>query len=459
MLRYFHTTLKSRQPLITIKQYINFGILLALLFACQEDPSKLGLEFLQDSDIPDVKLTDTLTVEAYTIEPERLVTTGQYNMPIGSYVDPIFGCVKAEILAQFAYSFYVDFGDDPVCDSMIIELFCSGSYGNHDFTSKIDVYELTSDLVDSIDYYSDFDPSGIYDINKINVSDAVISDMNTVDNNTDSTLIQIYLNNTFGNKLIDPPVDDDSLFYTNDSIFKANIKGLYFSVDQVDEGGSIIYTLPSNQSSRIVLYYHNTEDTLEYSYYFYGSYVRIGIFDFNSHSEANIPYLNNKDLQDTAIYLQSLGGTVADIKIPYISKLIEDLGRVSINKAELIIPVLTDSIEQSEYKIPDQLGLRIVNTEGEESYIHDDPLVLPLVGYFGGTYDDETEAYRFNIGNYIQSLINGEEYNDLRLFAGTLNESTRLLSYNITGANRVVLASGSNSNNKIRLNIFYTKIP
>ena len=153
MLRYFHATRKSRQPLIPIKQYINFGILLALLFACQEDPSKLGLEFLQDSDIPNVRLTDTLTTEAYTIEPERLVTTGQYNMPIGSYVDPVFGCVKAEILAQFAYSSYVDFGDDPVCDSLIIELFCSGSYGNHDFTSKIDVYELTSDLVDSIDYY------------------------------------------------------------------------------------------------------------------------------------------------------------------------------------------------------------------------------------------------------------------------------------------------------------------
>ena len=56
-------------------------------------------------------------------------------------------------------------------------------------------------------------------------------------------------------------------------------------------------------------------------------------------------------------------------------------------------------------------------------------------------------------------MFNGEEYSDLRLFVGTYNESTRLLSYNITDANRVVLASGNNSNNKIRLNIFYTKIP
>ncbi|UCH14295.1 MAG: DUF4270 family protein, partial [Bacteroidales bacterium] len=310
MLRYFHAILKSRLPVIPIRRYINLSILLALLFACKEDPSELGLEFLQDSDIPDVILTDTLTIKAYTIEPEHLITTNQYNMPIGSYVDPVFGRVKAEILAQFAYSSYVDFGDNPVCDSLIIELFCSGSYGNNNFTSQINVYELTSDLVDSIDYYSDFDPLGIYDISKINVSDAVISDMNVVDSNTDSTMIQIYLDNSYGNKLVNPPVEDDSLFYSNDSIFKSHIKGLYFSVNQVDEGGSIIYTLPSNRSSRIVLYYHNSEDTSEFSYYFYGSYVRVGIFDFNNHNEASIPYLNNMDLEDTAIYLQSLGGTV-----------------------------------------------------------------------------------------------------------------------------------------------------
>ena len=459
MLRYSHPALKNRLPLTTIKQYINSCILIILLYACQEDPSKLGLEFLQDSDMLDVALTDTLTVEAFTVEREHVLTTSQYSLPLGSYADPIFGHIKAEFLAQFAFSDYVDFGLYPVCDSLIIELFCSGSYGNGEFTSEINVYELTSDLADSIDYYSDFDPAGFYNINKINVSDAIISNLNTNDDNTDSTLIKIHLSNFYGNKLLYPPVEDDSLFYINDSVFKANIKGLYFSADQVDEGGLILYALPSNISSRIVLYYHNLEDTLEFSYYFYGSYVRIGIFDFNSHNEANIPYLNDKAFQDTAIYLQSLAGTVADIKFPHIDNLIENLGRVSVNKAELIIPVITDSLEKTEYEIPGQLGLRSVNAEGQETLIPDDPSVLGLVGYFGGKYDDEIKAYKFNIGNYIQGLVNGNEYNDLRLFVGTFDETTGFLTYNITNANRVILASGNNSNNKIRLYIFYTKIP
>jgi hypothetical protein len=459
MLKYSHPAFINRHTLTTIKLYINSFILFILLYSCQEDPSKIGLNFLQDSDIPDVKFTDTLTVEAFTIEPERILTASQYTMLLGSYADPVFGYVKAGFLAQYAYSNYVDFGDYPECDSFIIELFCSGSYGNGKFTSEISVYEITSDLGDSGTYYSDFNPEGYYDINKINISDAVISNINTNTNNTDSSLIKISLSKIYANKLLYPPVEDDSLFYTNDSVFKANIKGLYFSVNQVDEGGLILYALPSNVLSRIVMYYHNLEDTLEYSYYFYGSYVRISVFDFNDHNEAKIPYLNNKVFQDTAIYLQSLGGTVANIKLPHIGSLIEDLGRVSINRAELIIPVLTDSSEQTEYAIPGQLGLRSVSAEGEENIIPDDPSVMGLVGYFGGKYDDEIKAYRFNISNYIQNLVNGNQYNDLRLFVGTYNETTRYLLYNFTKANRVVLASGNNSNNKIRLNIFYTKIP
>jgi hypothetical protein len=459
MLKYSHPALKNRLPFTTIKKYINSWILLILIYACQEDPSKLGLEFLQDSDMLDVALTDTVTVEAFTLEREHVLTNSQYSLPLGSYADPVFGHVKAEFLAQFAFSDYVDFGLSAVCDSLVIELFCLGNYGNGEFTSNINVYELTSDLVDSINYYSDFDPAGLYNSNKINVSDAIISNLNTNDDNTDSSLIQIYLSNFYGNKLINPQIEDDSLFYTNDSVFKANIKGLYFSVNQVDEGGLILYALPSNILSRIALYYHNLTDTLEYSYYFYGSYVRAGIFDFNNHNGANIPYLNNTDFQDTAIYLQSLGGTVADIKFPHIDNLIENLGRVSVNKAELIIPVLADSIEQAEYKIPGQLGLRSINAEGDETILPDDPSVIGLVGYFGGIYEDEIKAYKFNIGNYIQRLINGNEYNDLRLFVGTYDETTNFLSYNVTSANRVVLASGNNSNNRIILNIFYTKIP
>jgi hypothetical protein len=459
MLRYSHSALKRRLLLTTLKQYINSGILLILLYACQEDPSKLGLEFLQDSDMLEVAVNDTVTVEAYTLEPGRILTSSQYSMPLGSYVDPVFGHVRAGFLAQFAYSDYVEFKDLPECDSLIIELFCLGSYGNGEFSSEISVYEITSDLGDSSYYYSDYDPAGLYDENKINVSEAVITNLNINENNTDSTLLKIYLDNSYGNKLLYPPVEDDSLFYSNDSVFKANIKGLYLSADQVNEGGLILYTYPSNTLSRIVMYYHNRKDTSEYSYYFYGSYVRIGIIDFNNHNEANIPYLNNTDSQDTAIYLQSLGGTVADIKIPYIGSLINDLGRVSVNKAELIIPVLADSAEQSEYGIPVQLGLRSVNAEGEEIIIHDDPSVMRLVGYFGGTYDDEIQAYKFNIGNYVQQLVNGNEYNDLRLFVGSYNESTGYISYNFIKAERVVLASGNNSNYRIRLNIFYTKIP
>lgn len=431
-----------------------------LVVACKEDPSIIGLELLKDSEILNIGTIDTISIEAFTVEPEHLVTGGQLAIsPLGSYVDSIYGKLKAEFLAQYAFSNYVEFDNNPISDSLIIELFCKGNYGNSEFKSKINVYELTSDLVDSINYYSDFDPAGMYNPNKINISEATIKKLNINTANNDSLLIRIKLSNDYAQQLINPAAEDDSLFYSADTIFRSYIKGLYFSVDQVEEDGLIVYAAPSNVLSRIVLYYHNDEDTLEYEYYFYGSYTSVNSYNFNNHNEAEIPYLNDEIFQDTAIYLQSLGGTAANIKFPYLSELIDDLGRVSVHKAELIIPVITDSIEQQVYDIPQQLGLRLLNVDGEESLLPDDPYIFRYSGYFGGTYDSQIKAYKFNISNYFQDLFLGGEYYDLRLFVGSFNETNLSLSYNISEANRVVLASGNNTTAKISLNIFYTRIP
>ncbi len=430
-----------------------------LLISCNEDRSVIGLELLKDSEIINIGTIDTLTIEAYTVEPKHLYTSNQYISPIGSYKDPTFGNVKAELISQYIFSTFIDFGENPVADSLIVELFCKGSYGKSRFTPVINVYELTTDLNDTLAYFSDFDPSGIYDLNKINITEAKIKNLNINSGSNDSSLIQVHLSTDYAEKLISPGFVDDSLLYTSDSLFKSYVKGLYFEAEQAGEEGTIYYAEPVDLLSRIVLYYHNDEDTSEYEYYFYGNYTSINIYDFDNHNEADIPYLNNQDFQDTAIYLQSLGGTAVNIKFPYLPELVDMLGSLSINKAELIIPVLTDSLEQLEYKIPSQLGLRAIDENGLESILPDDPSVFRLSGYYGGVFDSEIHAYRFNISNYFQEIFNGSDYSDLRLFAGYYNRSQYTVSYNIMEANRVVLASGNNERTKIRLDIFYTEIP
>jgi hypothetical protein len=432
-----------------------------LLISCNEDRSVIGLELLKDSEMLNVGTIDTLTIEAYTVEPKHLYTTNQSISPLGSYTDPIFGNVRTEFISQFAYSSSINFGDSAAADSLVVELFFRGSYGNTEFVPKINVYELTSDLDDTLEYFSDFDPSGIYNPVNINITEAEVKSLNVDPENDDSLILKINLSNEYAKKLIDAgfEFEYDSLFYLEDSIFRDKIKGLYFETEQAGEEGSILYTEPVNVMSRIVLYYHNDEDTLEYYYYFYGSDMKINIYNFENHNGAQIPFLNDQSYQDTAVYIQSLGGTAVNIKIPDIQGLAETLGKVSINKAVLIIPVLTDSIEQEEYEIPSQLGLRSINEEDEESVLPDDPLVFRYLGYYGGLYEGETNTYRFNISNYLQDIFNGGEYNDLRLFAGYYNQSQYTVSYNIREANRVILASGNNARIKIRLEIFYTEIP
>lgn len=444
MLRYFHSA---------------WLLLPALLISCNEDRSVIGLELLKDSEILNVGTVDTLAIEAFTVEPEHLYTTNQSISPLGSYTDPIFGNVRTEFISQFAYSSSVNFGFSAVADSLVIELFFRGSYGNPEFVPKLNVYELTSDLDDTLEYFSDFDPSGMYDPVKINIADAEVKSLNVNPENADSLMVKIHLSNEYAEKLIDAGFEYDTLLYSQDSIFRDQIKGLYIEAEPAGEDGSILYTEPASIMSRIVLYYHNYEDTLEYDYYFYVSYTKINIYNFENHNGAQIPYLNDQNFQDTAVYIQSLGGTAVNIKIPDLQGLADILGKVAINKALLIIPVLSDSIEQEEYEIPSQLGLRTIDDEGEESILPDDPSVFRFTGYYGGLYESETNTYRFNISNYLQDIFNGGEYNDLRLFAGYYSLSQYTVSYNTREANRVVLASGNNARTKIRLEIFYTEIP
>ena len=445
MRRYFHSA---------------WFLLPALLITCNEDRSVIGLELLKDSEVLQIGTVDTLTVEAYTVEPTHIYTTKRNISPLGSYSDPVFGTVKTEFIAQYAFSTDPEFGVTAAPDSLIIELFCKNNYGDPAHTPKISVYKLTTDLIDSLEYFSDFDPSGMYNPDKINITDAKIKSLNVNPNNTDSSLIQIHLSNEYAFELMHPRFIGDSLFYIEDSVFKAHIKGLYFGVEQAGEEGAVYYSEPVNLLSRIVLYYHDDVDTtLEYNYYFYGSYMKVNIYDFNDHNEANIPYLNNENFQDTAVYIQSLGGTAVNINIPYLTELTGLLGNVAINRAELIIPVLTDSVEQLTYKIPSQLGLRSINDEGEETLISDDPSLFRLSGYYGGLYDSETKSYRFNISNYIQNIFSGADYKNLRLFAGYYNQSQYTITYNTSEASRVVLASGNNPAKRMRIEMFYTEIP
>jgi hypothetical protein len=140
-------------------------------------------------------------------------------------------------------------------------------------------------------------------------------------------------------------------------------------------------------------------------------------------------------------YLQALGGTKAKIHFPNLTDFI-DSGNVVVNKAELVLPIQYNTLDN--FTPSDYLFLTRVDENGNISFLPD-----INESSHGGQLDLTTNNYTFNITRYVNKIFAGEFQNDgLTIVVG---------GSGIT-ANRVIL-NGANSLNKDKpkLVLTYTK--
>ncbi|MBN2349469.1 MAG: DUF4270 domain-containing protein [Bacteroidales bacterium] len=452
----------SKIFLVNFSKIFLVFLLIIIFSGCDEKPFKIGLDTLPEGDLISVGYVDTISVEAYTLETTGINSRNHKQSPLGRYTDPVFGEITAEFITEYGRSDSNLFGPNPQTDSIFLDLYYYDFMGDSTAIPKLNVYELTQNISDTI---SNADISGIFNPVPINISDPYVF--------ADSLKIfRIRLDNAFGEKLLNPEIDRDSMYTdASDTLFKSYYKGLYFSVKNEDAGGGLFYinlAAIGTYGTNIRLYYHN--DTIGGQDYIYNILYknsndaildqRLNLFKFN-HSTSQIGFLNDTVNQDSVVYLQSLGGTKVKLKIPYLYEVKEEIGNASILKAELILPIIkSDDEDLDSYPLPLKLGLRKIEADGMEGIIQDDPYFLggstSASNYFGGRVDGDTIQYSFNIGYYMQDFWNGNQDNyGLSLFVA---ENTVPLIYNAVDANRVLLSSGSHSN-RIKLKITYTLLP
>ena len=135
-----------------MKNIIFTGIIaffLSLLVSCQHEVSSIGLDLIDEVG---TEFSDTTTIVAYSFLEDTINTT---NMSAN-----LIACT----FAQFAMSgSSVNFGTNPVIDSVILTLQISAYYG--DTLSKVAfrIYQLTEPLSDANKYYQNssvnYDPT------------------------------------------------------------------------------------------------------------------------------------------------------------------------------------------------------------------------------------------------------------------------------------------------------------
>ncbi|MFO7656836.1 MAG: DUF4270 family protein [Bacteroidales bacterium] len=437
-------------------------LLSAVLSGCVVDPYQVGLELLPGEDKPRVEQVDTLTIEAFTIGPLGIPVFDSTNIPLGTFTDAIFGETTASLLFELSpINYNAALKNAFVVDTVVMHMYYNVLYGDTLYRPEFEIYRVTEGINKKTRYSTDFDINGRYDPENLVIP---------VTEYTDSmNMIKVKLRNEFGQTLLQTTGLNDSAAFTTykiDSIFDTNFAGLYIKAAKKsgDKGIMNIFSI------KLAVYFHTGLDTSYMTFSFtpadkrFTSHGPLGdkfIKIFNHDYSGKISSLNDFSQQDTALYLQSLGGTQVKLVFPSLEQLkqkLDSVGRVSVNSAELFIPYLGDSAYIADNYYPTQLGIRIV--DNGFTYLPDDVMYSTRTSYgnyMGGNVNFNTSGYKIILTGYIHEYMKGNiTSSELRFFAGPLDQRIGHTNFNPSFYSRIILAGTGNTNKKITFKIAYT---
>lgn len=452
--------LKSFKSLAFLS-FLLLSIFLITLPACKKDPYKLGLSLLPPTDTLSVSTNDTATIIAYSVLQDSIRTDETTTNILGSLVDPVFGVTTASFCTQLRLSTEgVDFGINPVLDSVVLMLRYSSIYGDPNSLQRVKVFELNENISVDSAYYSN---------HQIQYYNTFLADYTFKPNLKDSISIygtkvlphlRINLNNYsnyFGNKILYAPSD---ALLSNANFIKF-IKGLYIESSTVSANGSLISFNMNTGLTGMVVFFHNQDatgnviDSLNYSFVINALCARINTFDHNHYTDA-IPEFKSQVLNhDTnqgknILFFQGLAGVKIKLRLPFI----KDFGKsqkIAINNAILVLKNFETDTTLSP---PLQLTMVQEDSLGIMRYLIDDN---EGISYFGGTYNASDRSYHFRITRHIQQIIQGKtENNNLYLLVN--NPSSKvLMTKRMIGIGTQPQFPAINSD-RLQLQIFYTKV-
>lgn len=426
------------------------GVILILAIGACKEPEGIGLEVLPDGEQMPIAWIDTFTIEARTVTYDSVPTTalssGTYL--IGDFADPIFGRVQSGLYTQFELGGTdLDF-DGATVDSVVLNLTYAGSYGSTDKltgTMTFGVYELESDLIDSV-YYSNSSPLPTIAAMPLAEHrfrpDLYASVPNPQDTIRLPPSLRIPLDTDFGQRLLSSPN------LASQDVFVTEFKGLaVLPIDQTmpTDHGSILYFNLYDDRSRIEVYYNNADGDSVYNF----EMDPRDMAEFTSFTHEFSTEINNAMSDSTVtgantLYIQSMAGVRMKLELPHLREL-NDLGIVAINKAELVVPL--DESVVTEHSVPSSLTVTGVQEDGGQSFLID---FFEGTEYLGGSYNSENGEYVFNIARHLQSILNSPEEEDYGLYI--VNTGTSV------NARRGVFNGPQHADKPMKLRMTYTII-
>ena len=387
------------------------GILLLAFAACKKSPNTIGNNLISDNNYIDVHHTDTVEIVCHSYL-DSIATKNASNAMLGAMKDPVFGTTEAGFYTQFRFSVAgQSFGSNPVMDSLVLQLYLTGYYGDTIDMQTAHVYMLTDSLSLDESYYSHSTvATGTIDhANGFQFCPRPHTKALVIGNDTiGQPVIRIPLSQELGNFLMNL----DTTAYSRPDLFKNHFPGLYVTCGPVSEEGSISsINLTSNTFSMLQLYYHNAatpDKPMRYNYYVTSSDTYFNHFDhdYTQGSPEFVSQVVDEEVEmgQSTVYLQTMGGVRTRILFPNLSQWVDSLesSHLVVNEAKLILPASSALADSSVFTHPTNFILLGFNNDNTTYLLPD---YYEGSSYFGGTYNASTNTVTFRISEYMQDVI------------------------------------------------------
>lgn len=454
------------------------------LFASCNKSSDIGLA-LDPEDAIEGVLNDQLMVRTQTVPEETINTylssasSNPSRMPFGWMTDPVFGTTEVSLAMSVNLpSGNYSFGSNAVVDSAVLVLpLSTGFYG--DTTTSVysmNVQQLATNLSQQNSFKSDKEwahqaaisgnfTGKIKPNTPISVTDVVSGGADTT--RITKAAVRIKLDKSFIQKNI---VEMSPSQLNNNVTFNEAFKGLHVAVKKestTGAGGLMFFDFTSAGGSQIEIYYKKQSassptaiDTVKVDFPINQSTGPVAATIKHNYTGTPIEaQLKNNTQQFDVTYLQPLAGVRTKISFPDLKDFAKNVGgKVVINKAELVVE-LSASTDVFPFTPAGRLALYQYDLAGQRAMVQDQTTTdYRYTGNFGTGYNASAKQYTFILTGYVQDLIDGKTQDMGTYLAPVASALTEYsIAPSITSAERSIIGSSSNTKNKVKLNIYYTK--
>ena len=383
---------------------------IAILAGCKRPDTEVGIDYAQE-DLLILQQTDTILIDFDTVREDSLETGGGpagglSTAVLGNMEHPQFGMHQGGFVTQLRLiEPDFDFGESPVIDSIYLSLRYTGATYGVLVPQNINVFELADTLSADSEYYSN---QGFPHL------DEALADptRQPIDLNPgreiyfgDDTLApqaRIYLTNAFGQRLLDAGSD----VYDSNQSWNEYFAGIKVVPDASMGGSGAVGIDISSGISKMTLHFHNTTDTTVFEFNISTLCIRNNLFShqwYPPFQALDEPIIESVPGSEVAGVFSG-AGLKTRIRFPELDAWEDERDDDrTIHKAELFLPVAPEN-NDSRYPIPNDLFILTENENGDAISTPDENSIGLNIN---GNYDDIEQAYRFNISQTFQRLLNG----------------------------------------------------